>query len=219
MAPVYLGGQELPFYLGASLFDYADSLKVRVPTSCGRTGSCHECIVEILGGMDALNLRTTPESFLSNNYRLACQALVQDPVQDVEFAVLRRQPQVMTSGVRRKITTAPNAVRSGESISIGGRAVDQYRGSILGLAADIGTTTVALNLVDLEACRVIHTSSFENPQRFGGSDVMNRISYDEGENQGELQQVMISAINFEIGEMARAVGSHRRYIYLSLIHI
>ena len=213
MAPVYLGGQELTFVSGASLFDYADSLKVRVPTSCRRTGSCHECIVEIRGGMDALSPPTKPESFLRNNYRLACQALVQDPVQNVEFSVLRRQPQIMTSGVRREITPVPNVVRLGESISIGGRHADRYRGRILGLAADIGTTTVALNLVDLEACQVIHTSSFENPQRFGGSDVMNRISYDEGENKGELQQVMISAINFEIGEMTREVGSHRRYIY------
>ena len=38
---------------GKSLFDYADDLAVRVPTSCGRTGECHECIVEVRRGMDA----------------------------------------------------------------------------------------------------------------------------------------------------------------------
>ena len=30
------------------------------------------------------------------------------------------------------------------------RIIDRYRGRILGIAADIGTTTVAMNLVDLE---------------------------------------------------------------------
>ena len=32
---------------GKTVFDYADDLAVQVPTSCFRTGQCHECIVEI----------------------------------------------------------------------------------------------------------------------------------------------------------------------------
>ena len=27
-----------------SLFDLADQVKMRIPTSCGRVGDCHECI-------------------------------------------------------------------------------------------------------------------------------------------------------------------------------
>ena len=42
---------------------------------------------------------------------------------------------------------------------------------------------------------------------------MNRISYDGGPFKGELQQVMLSAINFEIGDMARHLNFHRRRIY------
>ena len=92
------------------------------------------------------------------------------------------------------------------------RVVDRYRGRILGLAADIGTTTVAMNLVDLETGDILYTASFENPQRFGGSDVMHRISYDTGTYQGELQAVLISSINYEIGEMVRALKIRRRHI-------
>jgi uncharacterized 2Fe-2S/4Fe-4S cluster protein (DUF4445 family) len=78
---------------------------------------------------------------------------------------------------------------------------------------DVGTTTVVLNLLDLETGEVVFTASFENPQRFGGSDIMHRISYDGGEFRGELKQVMLSSINFEIGEMTRQLGIHRRLIY------
>ena len=92
------------------------------------------------------------------------------------------------------------------------RIIDRYRGSILGIAADIGTTTVAMNLVDLETGDILYTASFENPQRFGGSDVMNRISYDTGTYRGELQAVLISSINYEIGEMVRALKIRRRHI-------
>ncbi|HIC48668.1 MAG TPA: DUF4445 domain-containing protein [Dehalococcoidia bacterium] len=97
-----------------------------------------------------------------------------------------------------------------------GKVIDKYRGGIFGIAGDIGTTTVVLNLVDLESGEIIKTSSFENPQRFGGGDVMTRISYDGGDFQGELKQVMLSSINFEIGAMTRNPNRkslRRRCIY------
>ena len=43
---------------------------------------------------------------------------------------------------------------------------------------DLGTTTIVLRLYNLETGELVATTSFENPQRFGGSDVMSRIHYD-----------------------------------------
>jgi len=218
LSPVFLETEELKSQLGKSLFDYADSLSVRVPTSCSRTGECHECIVEVKSGADALNPPTTEEKFLRGNYRLACQATVTDEQADIEFAVLRRQPRILTSGSKREVSLKPAYKRQDAQvvrIDGGGTTtpVAKYSGAIFGIAADIGTTTVVLNLVDLESGETKYTASFENPQRFGGSDVMNRISYDGGEDSGELQAVLISAINFEIGEMVRALKIRRRQIF------
>ena len=213
MAPVRLNGQEAQTHSGKSLFDYADFMRVRIPSSCGRGGSCHECIVEIKEGSEGLTPHSRDEYFLSGGYRLACRAIVTDPEKNIEFAVLRRQPRILTEGVRRKVALDPYVRRSGDDVVIGGQPSDTYRGRILGLAVDIGTTTVALNLVDLESGEVVGTSSFENPQRFGGSDVMNRISYDVGRCRGELRHAVIAAINFEIGELTRQIEAHRRQIY------
>ncbi len=47
-----------------------------------------------------------------------------------------------------------------------------------GLAMDLGTTTVVLRLFHLETGELVADASFENPQRFGGSEVMARIQYD-----------------------------------------
>ncbi len=213
MSPIYNSGQTLDHVPGRSIFDYADSLSVRVPTSCGRTGECHECIVEIRRGMDALSPPTDAERFLRDNYRLACQAIVEDPDADVEFAVLRRQPRILTHSIRRDVPLDPLTIRNGDSVYHRGEKIDTYRGRIYGLAVDVGTTTVVMNLVDLETGEILHTTSFENPQRFGGSDIMHRISYDGSEYHGELRQVMLSSINFEIGDMARTLRFHRRHIY------
>ena len=217
MSPVYLNSQKLDSEKGESLFDFADSLSVRVPTSCGRTGECHECIVEIRKGAEAITPQTTSENFLRGDYRLACQAFVADPSAEIEFAILRRQPRILTSGLKRDVTLQPSYTRIEQDVVFdspeGPIAVDKYTGAIYGIAADLGTTTVVLNLVNLESGEIEYTASFENPQRFGGSDVMNRISYDGGSDSGELQSVIISAINFEIGEMVRVLKIRRRQIF------
>ena len=211
--PLYYDRETLASVAGKSIFDYADALSVRVPTSCGRTGECHECIVEIRRGIEALTPLTDAEGFLRGDYRLACQAHIVDAAADVEFAVLRRQPRILTQSTRRRITPDPLTKRIGDGVFFGDDRIDAYRGQIYGAAVDVGTTTVALNLLDLETGAILGTASFENPQRFGGSDIMHRISYDGGEFAGELRQVMLSALNFEIGDMCRRLGFHRRRIY------
>ncbi|MCX8276900.1 MAG: ASKHA domain-containing protein [Dehalococcoidia bacterium] len=217
MSPVYLNSQKLDANTNDSLFDLADSLSVRVPTSCGRTGECHECIVEVRKGTEALTPPTEEEKFLRGNYRLACQACVTDTEVDIDFAVLRRQPRILTAGTKREIKLQPAYVRVEDEVVFNGAdgqvSVDKYRGAIYGIAADLGTTTVVLNLVNLETGETVYTASFENPQRFGGSDIMNRISYDGGKDAGELRAVMVSSINFEIGEMVRALKIRRRQIF------
>lgn len=211
--PLHYDRETLASVAGKSVFDYADALSVRVPTSCRRTGECHECIVEIRRGMNALTPLADAEGFLRGDYRLACQAHIVDAAADVEFAVLRRQPRILTQSTRRDVTPDPLTRRIGDGVFFGDERIDDYRGQIYGAAVDVGTTTVALNLLDLETGAILGTASFENPQRFGGSDIMHRISYDGGEFAGELRQVMLSALNFEIGDMCRRLGFHRRRIY------
>ena len=188
-----------------------------MPTSCGRTGECHECIVEVRKGVNALTPLTEEEQFLRGNYRLACQARVADPLADIDFSVLRRQPRILTTGTKRTTELQPAYSRVGDEVVYdapdGPVVVDNYRDAIYGIAADLGTTTVVLNLVNLESSETEYTASFENPQRFGGSDIMNRIVYDGGPNPGELRAVMMSSINFEIGEMVRTLKIRRRQIF------
>jgi uncharacterized 2Fe-2S/4Fe-4S cluster protein (DUF4445 family) len=215
MAPLKHGDRELPLAAGRTLFDYADDLRMRVPTSCRRNGDCHECIVEVRQGAQALSQLSPAESFLRGNYRLACQAAVVDPRAIVEFNILRRQPRILTESVRREFRLDPLTVRRGNDVVWldGPVRVDSYAGAIYGIAVDLGTTTVVMHLADLETGKLVYTASFENPQRFGGSDIMHRISYDGGQYRGELKQVVHSSVNFEIGDMVRRLGIRRRQIF------
>ncbi len=206
-------GRQLELVGGKTVFDYADNLDVQVPTSCGRTGVCHECVVEIHRGMEALSQRSEAESFLRDAYRLACQSRIEDPEIDVEFSLLRRRPQILTLTQDKPVELDPSIRRHGEDVWMDDVLIDRFRGHLYGLAVDLGTTTIVMELVDLESGRAVCLSSFENPQRFGGSDVMNRISYDGGPFHGELHKAVINAVNHEIREMCRQFRFSRREIY------
>ena len=200
---------------GKTVFDYADDLTVQVPTSCFRTGQCHECIVEIKRGMDSLRPPNEAEAFLRDNYRLACQAIVLDIDKDIEFTPLRRSPRILTHAITTDSGVPeldPRVTHRDGVVYYNNEPIDRYRGHLYGLALDIGTTTVVANLMDLENGKTVSVSSFENPQRFGGSDIMNRISYD-GEFQGELRRSLIAALNSEIMEMCERHNFVRQEIY------
>ena len=214
MSLVRHGGAAGAAVIGRTLFDYADELAVEVPTSCRRAGRCHECVVEVSAGLEALGPRAAAESFLRGPWRLACQAaLVRDDV-EIAFAPLRRRTRIVTLGGARGVREhAPAATRRGDGVWRGGERIDDYRGRILGAAIDLGTTTVVLDLVDLETGESVETVAFENPQRFGGSDVMTRISYEAEAGRGALQGAAIAAINREIRALARRRRFARRAIY------
>ncbi len=195
-----------------TLFDAADVLDVAVPTSCYRTGSCHECIIEVKRGMEALNERTGEERFLRDDYRLACQAEVIDADIDIEFIPLNRTPRILTLSTGQPDEVAPLVERRHDKVYFEEDYIDDYRGRMLGIAVDLGTTTVAMELLDLETGQSVQVASFENPQRFGGSDVMNRISYD-AQHPRELRQAIVKALNRQIARWCELYSIHRHCIY------
>ena len=213
MGRISYGGQSLPLVAGKTIFDYADELQVRVPTSCGRTGLCHECVVEVKAGQESLGAPTEPEAFLRGDYRLACQAVIEHSDEDIEFSLLHANQKILSSRPPKDVSLDPAVRRDGDNVIHGEQVIDKYRGRMYGVAVDLGTTTVVAELVDLETGESKYLASFENPQRFGGSDVMHRISYDSGPFHGELHHAIINTLNQELREMCRRLALRRQMIY------
>jgi uncharacterized 2Fe-2S/4Fe-4S cluster protein (DUF4445 family) len=213
MAWISSQSRRCPSERGRTLFDFADQLGVQVPTSCGRNGICHECIVEVQRGEEALIPRTAPEDFLRDNYRLACQAVVDRPDIDIDFAPLERRPKILTTAAACPCELDPHVVRAGSNVLYEGEVIDEYRGHIFGAAVDVGTTTIVIELVDLETGVTVCVASLENPQRFAGSDVMRRITYDSGPYRGELHKSVINALNRELKQICQQLGIVRQEIY------
>jgi uncharacterized 2Fe-2S/4Fe-4S cluster protein (DUF4445 family) len=213
MASICHNGRRTDSERGRTIFDFADRMGVPVPTSCNRQGTCHECIVEIKRGDESLSPRTAAEDFLRGNFRLACQAIVDNPEQDVEFTLLERRPSILTATATSTCELDPMVRRAGDKVFYDFDPMDEYRGHIYGVAMDVGTTTIVIEVVDLETGATVYLMSLENPQRFGGSDVMHRISYDCGRARGALHQSVISSLNRELQKMYKELGIVRQEIY------
>jgi uncharacterized 2Fe-2S/4Fe-4S cluster protein (DUF4445 family) len=90
----------------------------------------------------------------------------------------------------------------------------QQEKKILGVACDIGTSTVALHLVDLRNGKIEATASSLNQQIKCGEDVISRIIYSQKPGHlEELQNLVIHTINNLIGTTTQKAGALPINIY------
>jgi uncharacterized 2Fe-2S/4Fe-4S cluster protein (DUF4445 family) len=200
---VTIDGVSGPASVGHTLFECAESVGVTVPTSCFKQGKCRECLVEVEAGAELLSPMAPQEAHLGGAFRLACRTLVESPG-EVRCHTLRRgtlrietEAEGLEEGQPR---LDPAVTRDGRFVLLDGEPLAPADGPLHGVALDIGTTTVALRLYDLETGLLLATHSFENPQRFGGSDIMARIRFD-GEQKGRLLQRTL------LGYLSRALAA------------
>jgi len=207
-----VNGNRIAVSSGQSLFAAAGQAGVHVPTSCVTQGKCKECVVEVTRGSDLLSLPTEFERHLdarSGPFRLSCQARIVADAGEVECQTMRRgQMRIERESLHLPVTHQttmldPAVVRDGDRIvdRVNGGTIDRTSGAIHGLAIDVGTTTIVVRAVDLETGGLVAETSFENPQRFGGSDVMSRIHYDTLHPGRLLMRTLAGYLSHAIAEL------------------
>lgn len=91
------------------------------------------------------------------------------------------------------------------------------RGVALGLALDVGSTSLAGALVDLESGKVICSASVLNQQIQYGADVISRIDHAQIDKAGNhnLHAAVVSTINELIEQLLSSSGALRNNIWLA----
>lgn len=151
---------------GIRVSEQLQSQQVPLFFPCGGAGSCGKCRIRVIRGtldVTAEDERIfTPEE-LRQGWRLACRAI---PKEEIEIVVpVSQEHEFVAVGQQNH----HNAVYP-ESQNYG-------------LAIDIGTTTIAVSLVDRESGQAIQTVTAVNSQRRYGADVISRI---QAANDGQL---------------------------------
>jgi uncharacterized 2Fe-2S/4Fe-4S cluster protein (DUF4445 family)/DNA-binding GntR family transcriptional regulator len=158
--------------LGAAVI--ATGLPLEQP--CAGRGTCHKCKVIAQGALSPLDekeLEGLTEAERAANYRLACRAQVQGDV---------------------SVTLAPIVVYSNKMF----RASNEHRrkGVPLGLAIDLGSTTVAAFVTTLDAGHVCVGAAALNQQTAFGADVISRMAaaLQSPESADRLSMLALSSI-------------------------
>lgn len=185
---------------------------IPIPSPCGGNGSCGKCRVKVNTGrgvISAADLNLLTEQEVERGYRLACRTVIED---DMEIEILKEEGlQILTDTMDRLIKFHPQKrpvrLYSDKRRDAGKKA--------FGLAVDLGTTTVAVYLLDLLTGGVVAVDSFANPQRKYGADVLRRIDYARrGEKElKELQHILITELNRSIEKLITKIDITTNDIY------
>lgn len=133
---------------------------------------------------------------------------------EADLSVLRRLQPVLRKG-DWKVTVVLN--RGNHDAAH--RVLDIFPGfdesPLLGLAVDLGSTTIAAHLCDLRNGRVLASSGLMNPQIRFGEDLMSRVSYAMMNPGGdvEMTRAVREALNTLAAEIAQQAGVAAEVIY------
>ncbi|MCC7519192.1 MAG: DUF4445 domain-containing protein [Verrucomicrobiae bacterium] len=169
-------GKELEVAKGSSLQDLLFAHGVEFP--CGGRARCKGCRVRVIEG----DLPLTPEQerLLTKEecdagWRLSCQGRAEG---DLTLELAQWEARILADD--RAFSFVP---REG-----------------LGVAVDLGTTTLAAQLLDLKTANVLAVRTGLNPQARHGADIMSRVSFAMTENgQARLEAL----IRKEVGKLVR----------------
>jgi len=148
----------------------------------------------------------------SSDWRRLKDSLVKQGYRDNELearvSIIRQMPNVLR-GANNRITAVMY-----ESEITGIEPQDSVK-IMLGMAFDIGTTTIVGYLLDLYSGKELSVVSTLNPQTAFGADVISRLTFANQEENGlaKLQGVVIEAINQLIEEAAQKASVSPSQIY------
>jgi len=177
-------GVELEAPFGTPLRDPLFDQGVEFP--CGRQGRCRGCRVQLLEGTAGVNAaqqdRLSAEE-LSAGWRLACQCAVES---DLVLELRQWDAAILSDETPFVFKPRPG----------------------LGVAVDVGTTTIVAQLLDLTTGRVMAVRTALNSQARHGADVMSRVEFAlSREGQQGLRHLIRCQTGALINQLLFAAGA------------
>lgn len=147
---------------------------------CGGNGKCGKCRIKVIEGEIPVTKREMmllSKEELEKGIRLACLHPVCE--KECSFIQVGTLENYEVAGSEKKEFTT-------------------YGEKGYAIAVDIGTTTIVLELLDLEKGKIIEEKTFMNPQHIFGADVIARIDAANKQGTVVIQKVLIEKMEQEI---------------------
>lgn len=153
-----------------------------ISAPCNGNGICGKCIVRYKSGATEPTKQDREflsEKQLEQGYRLACQSYPTEEYK-VEIPELEETIEVLSQWENQRTEEILKNTAEGTA--------EKTENALYGICIDIGTTTLAALLVNLETEADCQTDVSVNHQRAYGSDVLSRISASNGGKKWEIQR-------------------------------
>lgn len=187
------GKSERKIYVGEkeSLLDILLREGYLTDSVCGGKGYCGKCGVQVISGqapVTAADKIIFSLDKLEAGWRLSCLLL---PAEDMVVSLPARKEEIF-------------AVVSVHDV--GEKKEYAYDSGQKGIAIDLGTTTLVLELVDCASGKIIETISAVNGQRKYGADVISRIQASVDGKKQLLQKTIQKDLTDGIGVLLKRAG-------------
>ena len=213
---------------GSTLLAAARKANAPLEAPCDGAGICGKCLVQLKGeALDALEPGVDSRGGDGEGQLvLACDARVRS---NVTVTILPRGDQglaIVDQGVAvaRPLTPHMTVHESlgASMVWAGGRLLAYVPGPVpvanLGIAVDIGTTTLVVVLVDLASGRELAVASALNPQTAFGHDVLSRIRFaTEPAGLATMQRVLMTTLNALVAEVSQQAGANASHIHEAVL--
>jgi uncharacterized 2Fe-2S/4Fe-4S cluster protein (DUF4445 family) len=230
---VDIEGEKVGIERGQSLLEAIRITRLRITSPCGGKGTCGKCLVKIEPG-DSPGEPTPAEMELletediGQGYRLACQTF---PDKDIRIEVPEESREVTLELLlkhatikeieepaltvqTRKLTASEKpasfASDKGALWFDGGKiaAVTEESAKRIGVALDIGSTTMVVYAFDIEHQKIVSAEAMTNPQRSFGEDIMTRIdlAMKGPEKKAQLEKVLRNGVSELVRNLTEKIG-------------
>lgn len=176
---------------------------------CGGRGDCGRCRVQFIQGVmipTMLERSVMTAEELRQGYRLACLARPKDDCvirlafpEEEKLSIISEMIAVPENSdyFSQQKMQSENQTTSVLNTDVTERICDSEEMTVVTegiIAVDLGTTTIAMQLLEIDTGRILDTYCVMNPQRRYGADVLSRIKAScEGQRE-ELRQLVLSVL-------------------------
>ena len=201
--------------VGSTLLAAARQAHAPIEAPCDGAGICGKCLVrlepEALAALDSgAEVR---EGNGQGEFVLACAAHVCAALTAIIPERRDKDLAIVDHGLAISRPLAPHIAvvhaSDGSTVWGGQELLASLPNSVanLGIAVDIGTTTLVVSLVDLDGGEELAVASALNPQASYGHDVLSRIHFAaEPDGLATMQRVLVAELNTLIAKVCQRAG-------------
>lgn len=183
---------------------------------CGGRGDCGRCRVQFIRGVmipTMLERSVMTAEELRQGYRLACLTRPRDDcvirlsfAEEKKIAIISEMKEMSEFDDQ---SSQQNEQSVNQTTCVSDTCVIENKASVTEkdvetvIAVDLGTTTIAMQLMEIDTGRILDTYCAMNPQRCYGSDVISRIKASGEGKRKELQQMVLFVLKEGVMQFRR----------------